>query len=35
MAMENVDALYEMNDAMKAYYSDTLDAGMQKIKDMT
>ena len=35
MAIENVDALYEMNDAMKEYYSDTLDAGMQKIKDMT
>lgn len=35
MAMENVDALYEINDAMKEYYSNTLDAGMQKIKDMT
>lgn len=35
MAMENAEALYEMNDAMKAYYSDTLDAGMQKIQEMT
>lgn len=33
--LDNIDALYEMNREMQAYYSDTLDAGIQKIKDMS
>jgi hypothetical protein len=35
MAISNAEALYEMNDAMKAYYEDALDEGLSKIKEMT
>ena len=35
MAMDNVDALYEMNSQMKEYYADVIDEGISKIQEMT
>lgn len=35
MAMENIDALYEMNSQMKEYYADVIDEGISKIQEMT
>lgn len=34
-AMDNVDALYEMNSQMKEYYADVIDEGISKIQEMT
>ena len=35
MAMENVEALYEMNSQMREYYADVIDEGISKIQEMT
>ena len=35
MAMDNVDALYEMNSQMREYYADVIDEGISKIQEMT
>jgi hypothetical protein len=35
MALENVDALYEMNSQMREYYADVIDEGISKIQEMT
>ena len=35
MAMDNADALYEMNSQMKEYYADVIDEGISKIQEMT
>jgi hypothetical protein len=35
MAIENVEALYEMNEAMREYYADVIDEGISKIQDLS
>ena len=35
MAMDNADALYEMNSQMKEYYADVIDEGISKIQELT
>jgi hypothetical protein len=33
--MDNVDALYEMNDQMREYYGEVIDEGISKISEMS
>ena len=35
IALENIEAFYEMNEQMREYYADVIDEGISKIQELT